>query len=202
MKKKFKSRIFSLIMAMAIAVGCIGGAIPAMAAETDSGTEGITEVLSIPVADVEAAVASGEYDSEAEAIRALFSEQIAAHDKVRANYLTAYWGYATFKGTEYGENFHTCYGQTARLAIAFRPSSGNRNQSFKVDINTKNLQGNMGTFKYTMTYNPNSLDSDYYYMFVGSWYTGTGNNAYKVLYQPTGYAESMTVDYHVWCDYK
>ena len=197
MKQKIKTRFFSFLTAFAVMVGIFAVATPAMAAEPDE----TAELLSIPVTDVEEAVASGKYSNEAEAIRALFSEQIAERDKVRTEPLIDYWGYTTIKGTEYGANYHKVYGYRARLSIAFRPASGNYNQSFKVNINTKDAFGDMGTFKYTMKYDPGSLDENHYYMYVGAWYTGTLNNSYKVLYQPTGYAESMEVTYHVWCDY-
>jgi len=69
MKQKIKTRFFSFLTAFAVMVGIFAVATPAMAAEPDE----TAELLSIPVTDVEEAVASGKYSNEAEAIRALFS---------------------------------------------------------------------------------------------------------------------------------
>ena len=188
MKKKFKFRFLTFVMAMVLAIGGIGGTIPAMAAEVDDTTNNVVESM--------------DYTEEAEMLRAKIDEMIGETNKTRDTYKTDYWGYTKIKGAAWGGSYHTIYGHQARLCIAFRPTDGDYSDKFKVRIQTEELLSHrQDKFDYTMEYNPSTIDADGYHMFVGDWEYIDYKTAYKLHYALKD-GSLREIQYHVWVDYK
>ena len=179
MKQKSKKKFFSLLVALSIIISTFAGNTTALAAEV---TDNSSSSFILKNAE------SSEYSQPFRASR--------------SDPDTAYWGYAKFQGAHWGENKHTVYGANARLCIAFRPADGNYSEKFKVRIRAYDLlHNNHNRFDFTMEYNPKKLDSDNYYMYVGSWTTDSYPLEYQIFYEPLGSSSSREVEYCVWVDY-
>ncbi len=183
MKQKIKTRFFSFLTALAVMFGIFAGVTPAMAAEVTNSTQlgSTTEAISTD-----------------EGIAVPTSDGYTKTD---------YWGHCKIKGAGWGASYHTVYGQHARLCIAFRPTDGDTSKKFTVNIQTERYNPNPNEpadnskFNYKMTYNPDSLDENGYYMFVGGDYIVSLKSAYKIHYALAD-GSLREIEYHVWVDYR
>lgn len=188
MTRKINFKALSLITALAVAVGALAGATPALAAEMDDISTSETSV-----------VETIEMTEEAEMLRSKFDELLNEEASTRASYKTDYWGHVEVSGEHTGA-WHSIYGHQARMCIAFKPVDGNAALSAYL---------NSGFWAWTLHYNPNAVDDDGYYMYVGPWKDITYQGAYRLHYElfTTGGSFSTeeserTGSFHVWVDYK
>lgn len=182
MKRKVKTRVLSLMVALSTMIVSLTGSIPVMAAEST-----VDSTIAETVENME----------EAQALRSKLDSLIGESNETRAAYKTDYWGQVTFTNTNTG-GWHTIYGHKARMCIAFKPVDGNT--ALSASLST-------GFWGWTLHFNPNAVDSDGYNMYVGPWKDITYMGAYRMYYEifttgNGGVLDGRRASFHVWVDYQ
>lgn len=190
MKQKIQKRLFSFLTALAVMFGSFVGVTPAMAAEANDASYMNTEVEE-----------NTEYSEEAQMLREKINALIATENGIEpyADYKTDYWGATRVVGKHTGAK-HKIYGHQARMCIAFKPLDNN--SALVADCST-------AFWSWSIYYNPDNVDSDDYYMYVGPWKDITYMETYQMSYTlftagSSGYDPNdiRTGHFHVWVDYK
>lgn len=181
MKRRFRKKLLSSMLTLAIALSSFAGNIPVMAADVNNSSLSDT----------------AQYNAEAQILRseidALTGESVAA----AAAYKTDYWGSVTVTNTHQGGS-HTIYGHQARIAVAFKPLDGNT--AISTSLST-------GFGSWSFPYNYNYVDSNGYYMYVSDWKNVTYKGSYSMYYKiwttgNGGVLDGRRASFHVWIDYK
>lgn len=187
MKRKFKTKLLHLLVVISTMISTVVAGIPVQA-------EPMSESSIVETQD---------NIEEAKILREKIDSLIGENAITKASYKTDYWGSVTVRYTHNG-GYHTIYGHTARIAVAFKPLDGNSALRAYLNLYSRS-SGVKGSWN--VPFNQNSVDADGYYMFVSDWisvdYLSQHYLDYTIGTIGSGSFENdnRVAHFHVWIDY-